>query len=146
MKIVREHINERFTEKSDPIHDMDIGDKSVLFIEKLDKIAKSFGFTREDDIAAYNFDSPALNNEVLAVWTREKTNLKNIKQFGITLFRRYIFLRNDIDQYEMAYTSLVGSDTSLAVDWLNWKKWRYHFDIEYKGNNDGDKDSKRTYK
>jgi len=36
MKIVREHINEKFTEYSDPIHDLEIGKRKIVF----DKIWK----------------------------------------------------------------------------------------------------------
>ena len=44
MKLVREHINEAFTDDSDPIHDMGIGLK-LLFNEWAKKINKSYGNT-----------------------------------------------------------------------------------------------------
>jgi len=45
MKLVREYINEKFTDKSDPIHDMGIGDKGVLIKNRLEELAKKHGYS-----------------------------------------------------------------------------------------------------
>ena len=44
MKLVREYINEKFTDKSDPIHDMGIGDPLHIAGSYLQKFADKNGY------------------------------------------------------------------------------------------------------
>ena len=47
------YVFEKFSEGGDPIEDMGIGDRTISLINKLDKIAISFGFYRMEDISSY---------------------------------------------------------------------------------------------
>jgi hypothetical protein len=55
MKLVREHINEKFTDESDPIRDLNIGLKSKLTPYQWDKIADIMRLPQEDERKMYKF-------------------------------------------------------------------------------------------
>ena len=59
MKLVREHINEKFTDESDPIHDLGIGDFDTFF--KIERMSEAYPeliwFTPKDsNLHNYVFD------------------------------------------------------------------------------------------
>ena len=128
MKIVRESLFETFKEYSDPIEDMGIGDKSGVFIDKIDTIAKTFGFKKEEDISRYNDDlrrKGHLEYTALAMWTKDET--KTMPKFNLCLFKRNIYEIDDVNNYEMSYTSLIGTGVNLAKRWIDLNQWEYHF-------------------
>lgn len=46
MKLVREHINEDFDTHYNPMHNLGIGDKKTLIIEKINAISFKYGFKK----------------------------------------------------------------------------------------------------
>jgi len=63
MKLIREHINEKFTENSDPIHDMNIGIKGL--IKEWLKTYNIKDYKINDDMTIDSFNSINLQNKKL---------------------------------------------------------------------------------
>jgi hypothetical protein len=57
-------LNEIFTPEGDPVHDMGIGDKETMMIEKLDELAKKYGFK---EISTKNFTPTPFEESSLLV-------------------------------------------------------------------------------
>jgi hypothetical protein len=87
MKIVREHINEKFTEDSDPIEDLGIGIKS-----KLEKYLKTIGLSEAEDktivldelmrLKKYNYADFLLKSGVVDVNAKHR---KHKRDYGFIL-------------------------------------------------------------
>lgn len=75
MKLVREHIFEKFEEESDPIHDMGIGIEHALrsFIDYLNEKYEAY-------IATHNTDIPYLTNQLLSVIAYRDLSLEDYEQ------------------------------------------------------------------
>jgi len=79
MKLVREHINETlgFTEDGDPIKDMGIGDREIIILAKLNKLAKKHHFKESlqlhidaSDIESYGWE----NVKIIKSWEKFAKN------------------------------------------------------------------------
>jgi hypothetical protein len=91
MKLVKEHINEKFVEESDPVHDLGVGDKKSIIIDKLDKLAKMYGFkpTPVGDPVNHPYNYFDDNGDPVLYIIKTWSNKKPKNEIEITLSRGF---------------------------------------------------------
>ena len=93
MKLVREHINEKFTEDSDPIDDLGLGLNTEKIIKRLIK----------EDMKHYIFEYSSFESGIINVINIREEN--NKIEFIITLFTDNLILKVENDDIQIMDTS-----------------------------------------
>ena len=135
MKIVREHINEKFTEEGDPIHDLGIGDKfASVKVSDIIKRKKDFFSDRISDSSFFELslrikqkpNSSSVNKGVIV---KAKHNHEDNKlTLHIIFCPEPVIIRRDILDGSYVYKD---SQTQFAVIYgtEKYEDWADYFEI-----------------
>ena len=111
MKYVREHINEKFTDESDPIKDMGIGFKDSIDVNSIDLNYSKDIKTEFDKIIIrakrklkYNLDKKLVGKIISGEFYSYDTHSYRNKSFRIKKISIKFYSRNNIDRIYV-YTS-----------------------------------------